>query len=64
MKLLSPAVPGSSDRRLSGYALTSRPDIEVTTFDKLTYAGNLENLAPDGRPTRGIVSCTATSATR
>lgn len=28
------------------YLLRMRPDVEVVAFDKLTYAGNLENLAP------------------
>ncbi len=38
-------------------------DVEVITLDKLTYAGNLDNLAPVPA-TRGTASSAATSATR
>jgi dTDP-glucose 4,6-dehydratase len=28
------------------HTIANRPDVQVTTFDKLTYAGNLDNLKP------------------
>ena len=36
---------------------------EVCVFDKLTYAGNLDSLAPGRRAIRASPSCGATSAT-
>jgi dTDP-glucose 4,6-dehydratase len=46
MKLLVTGGAGFIGSAFVRYALTNRPDIEITTFDKLTYAGNLENLDP------------------
>src|SRR3954469_8452687 len=46
MKLLVTGGAGFIGSAFVRYALSSRSDIEITTFDKLTYAGNLENLDP------------------
>ena len=43
--------------------LEQYPDYAIAVLDKLTYAGNLENL-PDWKPIRVTTSSRATSATR
>lgn len=46
MKLLVTGGAGFIGSAFVRYALQHRTDLEIVTFDKLTYAGNLENLAP------------------
>lgn len=46
MKLLVTGGAGFIGSAFVRYVLSHRTDIHVVTFDKLTYAGNLENLAP------------------
>jgi dTDP-glucose 4,6-dehydratase len=46
MKLLVTGGAGFIGSAFVRYVLSNRPDAEVVTLDKLTYAGNLENLAP------------------
>src|SRR6478736_4902394 len=46
MKLLVTGGAGFIGSAFVRYVLANRPDVEVVTLDKLTYAGNLENLAP------------------
>ena len=51
MKLLVTGGAGFIGSAFVRHVLGSRTDIQVITLDKLTYAGNLENLAPvDGHP--------------
>ena len=46
MKLLVTGGAGFIGSAFVRYVLADRPDVQVVTLDKLTYAGNLENLAP------------------
>jgi len=46
MKLLVTGGAGFIGSAFVRYVLSQRQDVEVLTVDKLTYAGNLENLAP------------------
>ena len=46
MKLLVTGGAGFIGSAFVRYVLAHEPGIEVVTFDKLTYAGNLDNLAP------------------
>jgi len=51
MKLLVTGGAGFIGSAFVRYALAHCPDIAIVTFDKLTYAGNLDNLAPvQGHP--------------
>ena len=45
------------------HLLRAHADVEVVNLDKLTYAGNLENLRDVRAATRATASCGATSAT-
>ncbi len=45
MKLLVTGGAGFIGANFIRYLLSQRPDVELTNLDKLTYAGNLENLA-------------------
>ena len=58
----SPARPGSSARTTSA-TCSANSDDEVTVFDALTYAGNLDNLRDVDDDPALHASCTATSAT-
>src|SRR5687768_6635097 len=56
MKLLVTGGAGFIGSAFVRYVLGSHTDIQVVTLDKLTYAGNLENLAPvDGDPRHAFV---------
>jgi len=44
MKLLVTGGAGFIGSNFIRYALKEHPDWEITNLDKLTYAGNLENL--------------------
>ena len=56
MKLLVTGGAGFIGSAFVRLVITGRPDIEVVTLDKLTYAGNLENLKPiDGHPRHRLV---------
>lgn len=46
MKMLVTGGAGFIGSAFVRYVLAHRPDARVVTYDKLTYAGNLENLAP------------------
>ena len=46
MKLLVTGGAGFIGSAFVRYVLTHRDDLEIVTLDKLTYAGNMENLAP------------------
>jgi dTDP-glucose 4,6-dehydratase len=51
MRLLVTGGAGFIGANFIQYWLTKHPDDEVVNFDKLTYAGNLENLTPvEGNP--------------
>ncbi len=51
MKMLVTGGAGFIGSAFVRYVITHQPDVHVITVDKLTYAGNLENLAPvDGHP--------------
>jgi len=45
MKLLVTGGAGFIGSNFIRWAFSSRPDVSIVNFDKLTYAGNLENLA-------------------
>jgi dTDP-glucose 4,6-dehydratase len=56
MKLLVTGGAGFIGSAFVRLVLTNEPGIHVITLDKLTYAGNLENLAPvDGHPRHTFV---------
>jgi dTDP-glucose 4,6-dehydratase len=56
MKLLVTGGAGFIGSAFVRHVLAERPDAHVVTLDKLTYAGNLENLAPvDGNPRHRFV---------
>ena len=46
MKLLVTGGAGFIGSAFVRHVLSNRPDVHIVTLDKLTYAGNLENLAP------------------
>jgi dTDP-glucose 4,6-dehydratase len=46
MKLLVTGGAGFIGSAFVRYVLSHHADVEIVTFDKLTYAGNLDNLAP------------------
>jgi dTDP-glucose 4,6-dehydratase len=46
MKLLVTGGAGFIGSAFVRYSLAHQTDVQIVTFDKLTYAGNLENLAP------------------
>ncbi|HEV2386410.1 MAG TPA: dTDP-glucose 4,6-dehydratase [Candidatus Acidoferrales bacterium] len=50
MKVLVTGGAGFIGSNLIGYLLREAPELELTNLDKLTYAGNLENLAGVARP--------------
>src|SRR5512134_267657 len=45
MKVLVTGGAGFIGSNFIRHLLSARPDVEIINFDKLTYAGNLENLA-------------------
>jgi len=56
MKLLVTGGAGFIGSAFVRYLLTNRDDVQIVTLDKLTYAGNLENLAPiEGNPRHQFV---------
>jgi dTDP-glucose 4,6-dehydratase len=56
MKLLVTGGAGFIGSAFVRLVLAERPDIHIVTLDKLTYAGNLENLAPvEGHPRHRFV---------
>jgi dTDP-glucose 4,6-dehydratase len=56
VKLLVTGGAGFIGSAFVRHVIGTRADIEVVTLDKLTYAGNLENLAPvDGNPRHQFV---------
>ena len=44
MKLLVAGGAGFIGSNFIHYVLAEKPEIEIVNFDKLTYAGNLDNL--------------------
>ena len=56
MKLLVTGGAGFIGSAFVRYVLGAHDDVQIVTLDKLTYAGNMENLAPvDGNPRHSFV---------
>src|SRR5689334_5256076 len=55
MKLLVTGGAGFIGSAFVRYAIANLPDVEIVTLDALTYAGNLENLAPVQSPRHQFV---------